>query len=124
MNYSFTDFIQSDELKRADRIVRDVSLYVTTRIGSLFYDRTGGSFLHTLENSENDGVNDTLIRYNIMQLLAQYNTATLPELQVASIGEMIMIERKGPNINIYIGLVPLQAPSIRDLRLFELELRG
>lgn len=123
MAYSFADFIESDELNRLDRMVRDVGVYISTRIGSMLFDRSAGGIFHRLENSENTPVEDALIKNSIITLLADYNGGALPDLQVASTSDLIIIERDRNKVDVFVGILPLISPNLSDLRLFQLEIR-
>jgi hypothetical protein len=121
---NFSNFIESDSMDRVDRITRDLSIFIRQNLGSALYARRDGSTVYLLDNDENSPVYDALLKVRFIEIVANYNAQTTPELQAITGEQLIVIERDGNKLDIFLGFFPVIQPSQDTLGVLPLSFGG
>lgn len=121
---TFGNFIETDNMKRENVMIRDLFNYTREQIGGVFYDRNSGGFLSLMENNENSQTYDLIIKVKFIEIVAKYNLSVTPEYQVATSADMIVIDRAGNRVTVFLGFIPLVNPKLESLRSFPISFGG
>jgi hypothetical protein len=93
----------------------DIQVYLMTKLGGMFYNRSAGNGIMLRENENLGLAESTIIKYEIALCLARRNNVVPQRLQAVVSQNTINIARKGGQLDIDIRYISVDGLKLNNL---------